>query len=318
MIRRGRTIGIMAALLACATSVDLAAWETSANVAFQKSRSTGRPLLIMGTSAACGPCHRMKATLAGDRALQTSLSDSVVLVLDAADPDFQAIIARYGVPVSSVPMVYLISSNDELLFAGPGALDAGQIKTLLASAKVTVRRESAVAVDAVERQLDEVRVAAKEGDLLLALRLATPIAESSSPEQAVLTARSYREQITKAIDEWLVELDGRMSHGEGKYEAAYHLAKIYAHTPVQYTMIRQRAFDLVRAYEEREETRVAVTQAKHLVRARAAEEDKRCDVALQDYQYVKALNPSSPAGAYARQRIPIVTQKIATKLTNAS
>jgi hypothetical protein len=260
----------------------------------------------------------MKATLAHRRDLQPTLDDAVVLVLDAADVDFQSIVGHYGIPVHSVPMVDMVGPDDQLFYAQSGAMEADEIRSLVASTlEVTGRPIPEATMAAIETRLDEIRAAAKAGDLLAALRLATPLAESSSSAQAVQRARSYHGQIVTAIGEWLVELDGRMARGKQIYEAAYHVAKIYAYAPAQCTTIRQNAWDLINEYEAREDTRIAIMQAKHLVRARAAETNQQCDTAVQSYRHVATLDPNTPAGKYASQRIPLLQKRQATKLTEA-
>jgi hypothetical protein len=258
----------------------------------------------------------MKATLASHEGLQQALDDAVVLVLDAADRDFQTIIGHYGVPVNSVPMVYMVGPDDRLFYAQSGALGAEEIRRLLASTReVNGRPVPAETLAGLETGLEEIRAAAKRGDLLEALCLATPVAETQKAVPSVATARNYRDQILTAMEAWLGELDARLAGGEKTHEAAYHVAKMYAHTPVRYTSLRQNAWDLLQFYEQRAETRIAIQQAKHLVRARAAESSQQCAAAIQNYRRAEQLDPESPAGKYATARIPVLQKRQATRLS---
>ncbi|MEM8678587.1 MAG: thioredoxin family protein [Planctomycetota bacterium] len=290
-----------------------AQYHTAAE-AIRASARTGKPIFSIATSPTCPPCRAMKHTLQTDPEVKSLLEDFVVLEMDASSDDFAAFMQRYQGEYFGVPMVHVVSSEGELMYGRSGGLAAAQLQQLLGYAREP-QLPVGGAPDAGET-LAAAKSAAARGELATALTEVMPIARQASESRETQVARAYRDQLEVAITRWIGELQRDMARESSRHSAAYRLAKLFTELPQESTA-RTTAQQTMSQLEREEQTRVAMLQAKELVRARYDEETKQCARAIARYEATIQLGSDTPSAEYARNRIPVVRERENLKLTAA-
>ena len=289
----------------------------SAAEAMQESMRTGKPIFSVATSPTCPPCRALKQTLHTDPQVRAMLESFVVLEMESSSSDFAAFMERFEGDYFGVPMVHVVSSDGELLYGRSGGLAAEQLQQLLGYAMQQTRpAEPVIAEQPADfgPALVSAKSAAARGDLAEALSEVLPIAALEGNTRDAIVARAYRDQLEGALAEWIGELQLEMTHDRSQHAAAYRLAKLFTELPKSSTA-RASAREMMLRLEQNETTRIAMLQAKELVRARYEEERKQCSDAIARYKATIRLGSETPSGQYARNRIPIVREREQLKLT---
>jgi hypothetical protein len=124
----------------------------------------------------------------------------------------------------------------------------------------------------------------------------------------------YDARLKDELTRRIFECENRLLRGEKLYESAYLLAAMYVELK-EVPPYRTRIGRLLAAYSRDERTSSAVTQAKHLVRARVAESKMNCDAAIESYESILSIDRQSPIGRYAGGRVQLVRQKKSQKVS---
>ena len=282
--------------------------------ALRKARDLGRPILALATSDHCAPCQKMKQTLRG-KGMQKVLRNCVVLSMDSKSPEFQDWASRFPADTSMVPMVYVILPDGTQMYSQGGMLGKDVISSLLTEAisyASATRQSSEVAL--YRRQLDAAKQKSRKRKLITAINLTAKIAQRPGDYPVLQESREYHEKLLEAARQWLQDLDHQMLSEETAHGAAFRIAQIFVELK-DYSDIHGMARQLLITYDQKEETRAAVAQAKHLLKARYRQSDKNCKKAIESYQTVVDLDPDSTSGRFAAKQLKVLRRKLAQKLT---
>lgn len=283
--------------------------------ALRNARDLGRPVFAIATSDHCAPCQKMKQTLRG-KGLRKVLKKSVVLSMDAASPEFREWANRFPADTSMVPMVYVILPDGTQMYSQGGMLGEDVISSLLTEA---IRYSSATKQNAevalYRRQLDAAKQKSRERKLIDAINLTAKVAQRPGDYAVLQEAREYHGKLLEAARQWLQDLDHQMLNHESSHGAAFRIAQIFVELR-DYADIHEMSRQLLVTYDQNEETRAAVAQAKHLLKARYRQSDKNCKMAIESYQTVVDLDPDSTSGRFAAKQLKVLRRKLAQKLTS--
>ncbi len=242
----------------------------------------------------------------------------VTFDVDAADPQFREFMVRYPGEFTGIPMVYVIDPDGSIRHARSGFLDARELRDLLRSTLADVGPGfSDEQLWRTQGLLEQVREKSTAREFAAALEIVTPLASLPHGSSLVATAKSYERQLLDATHRWVDRLDQQIARQQNPHQAAYHLADLYVSLPKQAKSLREHSLDRLTHHEAQPLTRVPVLQGKRLVRARIEEDRKLCEDAIASYQAVVELDPDSPAGRYAKARLPVVRRRNAEKLIGA-
>jgi thioredoxin-like negative regulator of GroEL len=281
------------------------AGELTIDDALATARLTGRPILAIVSSPSCGPCRELRRVIHEDQDLRPLLNELVLLEMDAAGDEYQRFVRRFPGQHIGIPIVYLIGADGNVVYGCSGFLTGQQLRTLLVGVFERSREVFAQAqLVSFQEVVRDARLAAERGELARALQLVYPVAAEPIDADVVLIARSYRDQLVPTIDSWLSQLKGRMERLESPHGTAFQIAELYAQLPATCPRLRESAGRLLDRYEQRPETRLAVQQARGLVQAQIEESRDLAADAIRSYEHVVNLDPNSPAGLYARERLP--------------
>ncbi len=289
----------------------LVAWCHRIDDAMASAVQQQRPLFVLGSSPSCEPCRRLHATIDSDATIQRLLRHCEVVLLDAHSHEFAMFAARFPVDARMIPMIYVVMPDGSLLYGQSGLLERQHLAMLLGEA---VRRSRPPATPpsaepssslADEQIMASAREHAKQGKLIPALKMVAPLAGRKHPTLQVAYAREYQRRLIEAVQQWLQDLDFQLSTGDSIYGAAYRVAEIHIELP-EYRQIREKTDEMLRRYQAQTRTAMAVRQAKVLLRAHYFEAHQSPARALVEFERVVALDPSSPAADFARERMAAV------------
>ena len=289
------------------------------------SKSTNRPLLAIGGAEFCGPCRKLHKTIETDQQLQPILEDCVVLEMDSQTQEFRDFVQRFPADASMIPMVYVVLPSGNPIYAQSGGMTGSQLagllseavsysrpavqpKALLASAELSIPAAEIASV------LQSAREQAQVGNLVQALHLVSPIADMDGDSELVVKARGYEAKLNNVISNWMSELGTQMENNESIHGAAYRIAELYVELP-DHPVLQEQARKLLIRFGRRESTRVAVQQAKYLLKARYFEDKEDVRNAMENYSAAVGLDSLSPAASFAENRLSHLQEKQAAKMT---
>ena len=308
MIRSGWVFSLLALILLSAT--------TSADrihQALRHSTTSGRPLLVIGSSESCGPCRRLQAEM-NSRDLQDVLNQCVVLKLDGRSSEFAKFVRRFPADARLLPMVYVILPDETPMYAQSGSMSGEALKGLLAEA-ISYSTTIPASEPSADYQtiLATARTRAKSGELIEAMQQLQQLSGHQLPAEIQVKFLTYQDRLKSAMQQWLSDLDQQMQRGKLVHGAAYRIAEVYLELSA-YKEVHAAAGKLLRRYENQTETSTAVLQAKHLLVARYHEEHRLGHKAMRHYLRVVTIDDTSPAGYYAKERMTKLRRKLADKL----
>jgi thioredoxin-like negative regulator of GroEL len=302
-------LALAALMLFIGTNTTNAQGMTAAE-ALQTVKKTGKPLLAVASSPTCGPCLRLKSVIHSDPKVKSILDDFVYLEMDSKSAEFAQFRASYPGSYSGVPMVYMLRADGEVMYGQSGGMPTEQLQMLLNHGlKNAGTVLSATELQRVEQAFGKGRALAEEGDLADAYSLMSQIANLGSFADVVYSAQETQQELNNLIANWTTELDQSIAAGESVHANAYRLAELYVELPESATVLRANIKHVLDHYEAQDRTGNAIRQNKRLVRARLEESREMCDAAVASYQYVIGLGVSSPAGAFAKERLAVVAKK---------
>ena len=306
----------MAWLLAADFAAADVYWTESVDAAFQQSQQLGRPILALGVGPHCGPCQELKRRLREEPSIAESLNQFVVLEMDSQTGTFRTFVQAhpdgYG---GTVPMVYLFGPDQQLQYAQPGLMPTQRLTGMLSRALELsgppLEREQ---LATVTRVLYDVRSDAREGRITTALQKVRPVSSRAGSARVLHVARAYEQQLVSECQRWTSELDQALMTNDRIHASAYRLAQMYVQLR-EFPDVQSQCGELLTKYQRLPSTSNAILQAKHLVRARVAEQRTLCDEAMNSYQRIIAIDHASPIAKYASNRLPQIenlrSQKVA-------
>jgi hypothetical protein len=308
----------------------------SVQEAASEATKTGKPLIVLGTSATCSRCQALKQGLSSNPELKLLLTQYVTVEVPFAGREFkeafQAIVARdkkFNQPIGA-PSVFLFTAAGETVYAGPnqasGMAAGDELKKLLIEG---IGKNGGVRSPALEfankssaEQAADLRQARKllsEKQVvpaaLLVARHIQPAAESDEQIAAVvkLTGLPLAKSNSEAeLDALVKQLSGP---GQSLVQAALAQASSGDATrgAVQLAEL-DRAFGkfpalaepLAAAWKETE-AKANVPQlreqAELIDKARAAESEQDLPRAIAAYEEVVATYPGTQAAELSQQRL---------------
>ena len=282
--------------------------------AMQMARDYGRPILALATSDQCAPCQKMKETLRQSE-LQPLLEKCIVLTMDAGSSEFKEFSNRFPADTSIVPMVYVILPDGSQMYSQGGMLEQDVISGLLSEAvSYSTATKQTTDETLYRRVLDAAKQKARERKLIEATKMTAGLAKRSGDYAVLQESREYRDRLLEAVRQWLQDLDQQMLDEQAAHGAAFRIAQIFVELR-EFDDIHEMSRQLLVTYDQNSETRPAVAQAKHLLKARYRQSDNLCKEAIESYQTVVDLDPESTSGRFAAQQILVLRRKLAEKLT---
>ncbi len=303
-----------AAFFLIAFHFDTPAFALHPEEAFALSRQTGKPLLALGTSATCPPCHALKHHLRNEPSIQPLLTKYIVINMDSSTPEFRSFVRRFPAEVRGVPMVYVIRPDGVMLYGKSGGMRPEGLEKLLSFgleesgeplSSEQQERFSAVIAESERYQRD--------GDLLKAMQAISGVAEHPGYAASVTLARVLRDTLLDSLTRRLAVFDKNLVDSERMHGAAYRLAELYIALR-DVPQLREPAGAMLVHYEKQEATRLAILQGKELVRARYFEQRELCRQALSSYERIIQIDAASPTAQHANQKIAIIKDKQREKI----
>jgi len=101
--------------------------------ALDRSQATGLPLLVLGTSESCAPCHYLRHRLDTEPALKQLLTQYVRVDLKVSDAQYREWTKRFAPAGRGVPMIFIVSAKGKEIHNASGAPRGRKLNRLLAS-----------------------------------------------------------------------------------------------------------------------------------------------------------------------------------------
>lgn len=271
--------------------------------ALERSKVTGRPILAMAGLPTCGICTALKQRLQTDAALRPLLAQFIPLEMTANEAPWQTWARRFQGEGNTVPIVYIIRSDGEKLYARSGGLPGDELPRLLVqslakSGKILPEAPLKKLIAAVEKA----EAAYEAGQIGEAVALLAPYAEVGSYAESAKKAEELAKKIADEGAAKVSRADEQLESDDEPLAGALALAEVlrdYKKAPAVF----KAAKEVSGRHAKNPQRREIFVQSGLLDRARLYVAQGHPERAAPLYEQVLSKFPGTPAAEMARQQL---------------
>lgn len=291
-----------------ARAVDPVRIEYNNDKAVALVKRTGRPLLAIGGTTNCPYCVRMARQLETSEALAPLASKYVILKIDTSTPLWQEWSRRYEVEGDGVPQVIILRGDGHQIYGKAGApveLDRFLERHLAEAGTVLSDRELAD----LEKLVKEAQKNLKKRDYPKAIELAQECLQENCHAEAVTEARKVLEQLTERARLGLKDAQKKLATRDKSLDGAVALLELQE-TFAGHSEAVGPITDAVTTRQQ-DETQAGLFEQAAVVRAaRAKEQARQYQPAVEAWQSLIDRFPDSPGAELAKRRIAELSKKL--------
>ena len=222
-------------------------------------------------------------------------------MLNVDAPEYQSWDRRFRASGSSLPMVYVVRADGEMLYGKGGPIEGAELpKFLLTYRKQAGMGLSGKQVKDLSSALEKSKKAQADGDMATAMREINKFAALNSYAAVAVEGKELATKMLEEAKEELKKAEQQLDSSDDALAGAVallHIIRVY-----------QPFKDLVKSAGQarakfQKEKRDVLTLAEQLDAAARLEETKAFDRAIKAYQGIVQRNPDSPAAKLAQERL---------------